>query len=313
MSPGSNFAGSGRARHGSNGSVKTDGGTSGVGAVDDVERDVEAPEVGVADVGDGHVDVVGRGRPDGSGGDEALEVGESALADPVDLDVAARRRGPARARQATVAVSPTSSSLPGSVSVDALGTGSSGDPTVRRRRTSRLPASARAVGRRTAGRAAPRQRTVQRRARPARLGRMRALCTESGRRRRWNRRGSAADESLGEPGRDAVEADPLLGHRVALAHGDRVVVEGLEVDGDAVRRTDLVLAAVAATDGAGVVELDVPVAPQLGGEVLAPSATGRRCGDSGSTATLTGASRGSSRSTVRLSTPPLVLGASSSV
>ena len=35
--------------------------------------------------------------------------------------------------------------------------------------------------------------------------------------------------------------------------------------------------------------------------------------DSGSTATLTGARRGSSRSTVRLSTPPLVLGASSSV
>ena len=35
-------------------------------------------------------------------------------------------------------------------------------------------------------------------------------------------------------------------------------------------------------------------------------------GDSGSTAAFTGASRGSSRSTVRLSTPPLALGASSS-
>ena len=34
--------------------------------------------------------------------------------------------------------------------------------------------------------------------------------------------------------------------------------------------------------------------------------------DSGSTATLTGASRGSNRITVRLSTPPLVFGASSS-
>ena len=34
--------------------------------------------------------------------------------------------------------------------------------------------------------------------------------------------------------------------------------------------------------------------------------------DSGSTATLTGARRGSSRSTVRVSTPPLALGASSS-
>ncbi|CKS33660.1 Uncharacterised protein [Mycobacterium tuberculosis] len=37
------------------------------------------------------------------------------------------------------------------------------------------------------------------------------------------------------------------------------------------------------------------------------------CRDSGNTAALTGASRGSNRSTVRLSIPPLVFGASSSV
>jgi hypothetical protein len=39
--------------------------------------------------------------------------------------------------------------------------------------------------------------------------------------------------------------DPLLRHRVALAHRHRLVLEGVEVDRDAVRRADLVLAAVA--------------------------------------------------------------------
>ena len=59
---------------------------------------------------------------------------------------------------------------------------------------------------------------------------------------------------------DLVEADPLLRHRVAGPDGHRPVLERGEVDGDAVRRTDLVLAAVAAADGAGVVEVDVPPA-----------------------------------------------------
>ena len=67
-------------------------------------------------------------------------------------------------------------------------------------------------------------------------------------------------EALGEVAGDAVEADPLLLHRVALADRDRVVLEGVEVDGHAVRRADLVLAAVAAADRAGVVEVDVPAA-----------------------------------------------------
>ena len=100
--------------------------------------------------------------------------------------------------------------------------------------------------------------------------------------------------------------------RVALAHRHGLVVEGVEVDRDAERRADLVLAPVAAADRAGVVELDVPALPQRGREVLA---FGERSAlrDSGSTATLTGASRGSKRSTVRLSTPPFALGASSSV
>ena len=108
------------------------------------------------------------------------------------------------------------------------------------------------------------------------------------------------------------ERDALLRHRVAVADGDRVVVERVEVDRDAERRADLVLAAVAAADRAGVVEVDVPAPAQLGRRGRAPSARGRSLRDSGSTATLTGASRGSSRSTVRLSTPPLAFGASSS-
>ena len=53
-----------------------------------------------------------------------------------------------------------------------------------------------------------------------------------------------------------------------MADGHRVVLEGVEVDSDAERRTDLVLATVAATDGAGVVKLDLPGLAQLGRERL---------------------------------------------
>jgi hypothetical protein len=45
-----------------------------------------------------------------------------------------------------------------------------------------------------------------------------------------------------------VQADPLLGHRVPLADRHGLVVQGLEVDGHAVGRADLVLPAVAAAD-----------------------------------------------------------------
>src|SRR5690242_4593947 len=51
---------------------------------------------------------------------------------------------------------------------------------------------------------------------------MRAFCTCGG---------SAAEQTLREVPRDAIEADPLLRHRVALTDGDRVVIEGVEVDG----------------------------------------------------------------------------------
>ena len=66
---------------------------------------------------------------------------------------------------------------------------------------------------------------------------------------------------------DLVEGHPLLRHGVALADGDGLVVEGVEVDGDAVGRPDLVLAAVAAPDRLGVVEVDVPVLTEAVGEL----------------------------------------------
>src|SRR5689334_4333959 len=78
---------------------------------------------------------------------------------------------------------------------------------------------------------------------------------------------SAAEQARPEVGLDLVEGDPLLGHGVALADRHRLVVEGVEVDGDAERRADLVLATVATADGARVVEVDVPVLAQGGGEV----------------------------------------------
>src|SRR5699024_12356939 len=46
------------------------------------------------------------------------------------------------------------------------------------------------------------------------------------------------------------------------------LIEGVEVDGDAQRGADLVLATVAAADGTGVVEVDVPALAQTRSEVL---------------------------------------------
>src|SRR5690242_1858883 len=61
---------------------------------------------------------------------------------------------------------------------------------------------------------------------------------------------------------DLVERDPLLLHRVAVTNGDRVVLQRVEVDGDAVRRADLVLPPVPPADRAGVVEVGVPAQAQ---------------------------------------------------
>ena len=123
---------------------------------------------------------------------------------------------------------------------------------------------------------------------------------------------SATGEAGGQPGRDARQRHALLRHRVALADRDGVVVEGLEVDGDAERRADLVLPAVAPADRAWRRRTRRSSACAARRRGRGPSATVGSLRDSGSTAALTGASRGSSRSTVRLSTPPLALGASSS-
>src|SRR5674476_1688359 len=79
---------------------------------------------------------------------------------------------------------------------------------------------------------------------------------------------SAAHQAGRQVGHDLVEGHPLLGHRVTLTHGHCLVVQGVEVDRDAERCADLVLAAIAPTDGAGVIEVDRPVLAQLGGQVL---------------------------------------------
>ena len=51
---------------------------------------------------------------------------------------------------------------------------------------------------------------------------------------------------------DLGDREPDLLERVAVAQGDRVVVHRLVVDGDAPRGPDLVLAAVALADRAGI-------------------------------------------------------------
>ena len=62
----------------------------------------------------------------------------------------------------------------------------------------------------------------------------------------------------------AFDRHPLLGHRVAIAHGDRAVLERIDVDGDAPRRADLVLAPVELADGGRVVVDGHRVALQVG-------------------------------------------------
>src|SRR5450756_522052 len=99
---------------------------------------------------------------------------------------------------------------------------------------------------------------------------------------------SAAEQPPGQVPRDLTEPDPLLRHRVALADGYGLVLQRLEVHGDAERRADLVLAAVAPADRAGVVELHVPGLAQLGRQVarhrrqvLVPGQRQHRCLDRG--------------------------------
>ena len=97
-----------------------------------------------------------------------------------------------------------------------------------------------------------------------------------------------------------VDRDPVLAHRVAVAHRHRPIVEGVEVDRHAERRADLVLTAVAPADGAGVVDVDHEPGPQQVGDLVRDRvqplvARQRQHRDR------IGASRGSSRSSVRFS------------
>src|SRR5699024_4778082 len=85
--------------------------------------------------------------------------------------------------------------------------------------------------------------------------------------RKRRRSESAADQALGEVALHLVQRHPLLGHRVTLPYRHGLILEGVEVDRDAVRRADLVLAPVAPADRLRVVELDVPVLAQGGSEV----------------------------------------------
>ena len=56
-----------------------------------------------------------------------------------------------------------------------------------------------------------------------------------------------------------INRNPLLIHRVALPNRHRPVLQGVEVNGHAERCADLVLAAVAAADGLGLVVVAHPV------------------------------------------------------
>src|SRR5919199_4433568 len=62
---------------------------------------------------------------------------------------------------------------------------------------------------------------------------------------------------------DGHSPEPRLIHAVAVADGDLVVLQRLKIDGDAVRRTDLVLAAIELADVAARVVRDHPAAAQV--------------------------------------------------
>ena len=74
-----------------------------------------------------------------------------------------------------------------------------------------------------------------------------------GRRRESAPGGARRLQPIEDQPRDALDRDPLLGHRVAVAHGHRAVLERVDVDGDAPRRPDLVLAPVELADRRRVV------------------------------------------------------------
>src|SRR6188472_568789 len=167
-------------------------------------------------------------------------------------------------RQATGACSPNPSSLPGSVSSTPAGTGRYGEGSLPGVASPPLAADVPSCAASPVGEPEPDEPSP-----PLQAASTRAATSAATAREARLSTGSATDQALGEVRRHLVEGNPLLLHGVPLADGDGVVVEGVEVDRHAVGRADLVLAPVAAADGARVVEVDVPAeATQCGGEVL---------------------------------------------
>src|SRR3954447_26296859 len=68
---------------------------------------------------------------------------------------------------------------------------------------------------------------------------------------------------------EAVDGHADLLGGVAVADGDGLVLDRLEVDGDRQRRSDLFLASVAAPDGLGVVLVHEVPGPQQSGHLVA--------------------------------------------
>ena len=65
-----------------------------------------------------------------------------------------------------------------------------------------------------------------------------------------------------EHGHEIVDGNAALVHGVPVADGYLLVIQGVEIHGDAVGCADLVLAAVAAADALSIVELCSEVTPQ---------------------------------------------------
>src|SRR5215211_3376260 len=80
------------------------------------------------------------------------------------------------------------------------------------------------------------------------------------------RRERAVLLAIGQPLREVLDdfvlRHPILHHRVALPDSDGLIIEGVEVDRDTVRRTDFILSTVATANCLGVIEVDVPGLPQ---------------------------------------------------
>ena len=66
-------------------------------------------------------------------------------------------------------------------------------------------------------------------------------------------------ELVEDQGAEIVDRNAFLGHGVAVAHGDRVVNQGVVIDGDTHRGADGILTAVTLSDGVFLIVLAVEV------------------------------------------------------